>query len=140
MHIVDSSNSSPGEVADKLKSLSPNGSGFDFALDCVGNENVVIAAHTCLDKLGVLINVGSSATAKAGFPLATHLVRGVTVRGTHQGDSVPRVMVPYLIGLWREGKFPFDRLLTYFAFGDIKTALAAMHDGSVIKPLLILDQ
>ena len=138
VHIINSSDLKAGSVANKLRGLSPDGQGMDYALDCVGNEAVVIEAHDSLTMLGTLITCGSSATATAGFKLVSQLAKGITYRGTHQGDSVPRVMIPHLISLWRQGLFPFDKLLTTFAFEDLAKALEETHAGRAIKPLLLL--
>jgi len=44
--------------------------------------------------------------------------------------------VPKLIEHYREGRFPFDRLIEYFPFSRIADALTAGADGSVIKPVV----
>jgi aryl-alcohol dehydrogenase len=41
-----------------------------------------------------------------------------------------------LIKLYRQGQFPFDKLITFFDFADINEAIAAMKSGQVIKPVL----
>lgn len=138
VHVVNPTDKSPEEVAAELKKLTPSGLGMDYALDCVGNEAVVLTAHAALDKLGTLLNVGSSATAKPQYLINQHLVKGITARGTHQGDSVSRVMVPRLIELWRQGRFPFDKLLTSFKFEELHKALDETHAGRAIKPLLVV--
>lgn len=127
-------------VASELRALAANNNqGLDYALDCVGNPDILQAAHAALDKLGTLVTVGSgSQTNVAGLLLSQHLVKGITYRGTHQGDSVPRIMIPKLLGMWKEGRFPFDQLLTKFGFEEMEKALAEMKRGSVIKPLLVV--
>ena len=138
VHTVNSSNKTPEEIATELKKLTPFGAGMDFTMDGVGNESVLLAAHLSLDKLGTALIVGGSPTAKQQTKIENHLVNGLTTRGMHQGDSVPRVMLPQLIKLWRAGKFPFDQLLTEFKFDELHKALDEMHQGKVIKPLLVV--
>ena len=138
VHIVNSMDKSPEDVAAEIKRLSPTGSGMDFTLDCVGNDAVIMAAHAALDKLGMLLNVGSGSASNPQYTIAKHLVMGATARGTHQGDSVPRIMIPRLIQLWKEGMFPFDKLLTTFEFEKLHDALDEVHAGRVIKPLLVV--
>lgn len=138
VHLVNSADKTPEEVAAELKKLTPGGVGMDFAMDGVGHEAVLLAAHLSLDKLGTALIVGGSPTAKIQAMIEGHLVNGLTTRGMHQGDSVPRVMLPHLVKLWKDGKFPFDKLLTKFAFEDLHKALEEMHKGKVIKPLLVL--
>lgn len=138
--LYNSANKTNEVVAGELRKLAANNAqGLDYALDCVGNENVLKIAHAALDKLGTLVTVGSgSQTNAAGFTLSQHLVKGITYRGTHQGDSVPRIMIPKLLRMWKEGKFPFDQVLTTFGFEKMHDALAEMKRGSVVKPLLVL--
>lgn len=137
--LYNSADKSNDEVATDLRKFTPDQQGLDYALDCIGNENVIKTAHAALDKLGTLVTVGSgSQTNVAGFTLAQHLMKGITYRGTHQGDSVLRVMIPKLLGLWKEGKFPFDKLLTEFGFEEMDRALDEMKKGRVIKPLLVV--
>lgn len=138
VHCIDSSNLQPEEVAAKLRELSPDGRGMDIALDCAGHEAVLAAAHDGLAKCGVLVQVGGSEVAKAGFVLSKHLIKGVSYRGTHQGDSVPRIAIPDMIALWRKGKFPFDKMLSTFEFGELDKAMKEAHDGKVIKPVLVV--
>ena len=125
VHLVNSADKSPEDVAAELKKLTPSGAGMDFAMDGVGHENVLLAAHLSLDKLGTALIVGGSPTAKQQTKIENHLVNGLTTRGMHQGDSVPRVMLPHLIKLWRAGKFPFDKLLKKFKFD---TSLRMFHN------------
>ncbi|KAI6789399.1 hypothetical protein KC332_g17697 [Hortaea werneckii] len=138
VQVMNTTGKSPEVIAADLKALTPTGQGMDYAIDGVGNESVVLAAHLCLDKLGTMLIVGGSPTAKLSPKIEGHLVGGLTTRGTHQGDSVSRVMIPHLINLWRAGKFPFDKFLTAFKFEELEKALDETHTGRVIKPILVL--
>lgn len=137
--LYSSEDKSSSQVADELRGMAPGGQGVDYALDCVGSQEVIVAGHAALDKLGMLVTIGSGAPANvAGYSLAQHLRKGVLHRGTHQGDSVPRDMIPKLLRMWRDGKFPFDALLSEFRFEDVGTALQEMKKGKVIKPVLVV--
>jgi len=59
-----------------------------------------------------------------------------TVRGIIEGDSIPDLFIPRLIELYRQGRFPFDRLITFYQFDDINKAVEDMEKGHVIKPVL----
>ncbi|KAF2170880.1 hypothetical protein M409DRAFT_18852 [Zasmidium cellare ATCC 36951] len=138
VHVLDTStHKTPTETALAIKALTPGNMGVDYALECIGNESCILAAHACLDTLGTLITVGSSATAKLNIGIGTHLIRGITIRGTHQGDSVSRVMVPELVGLWKRGVFPFELVVERFGFGELGRAVGEMRSGRVVKPLLV---
>ena len=59
-----------------------------------------------------------------------------TVRGNIEGESIPYVILPRLIELWRQGRFPIDRLITHYDFDEIDTAAHDAENGRVIKPVL----
>jgi aryl-alcohol dehydrogenase len=61
------------------------------------------------------------------------------VRGAVEGDSVPDLFVPALLELHAQGRFPFDRLIRTFPFERIEDAARASEDGSVVKPVLVMD-
>ena len=64
------------------------------------------------------------------------LLFGRTVRGIIEGDSVADVFIPQLIELYRQGRFPFNKLITYYDLADINQAAADSESGAVIKPVL----
>jgi len=135
---INSAKQQPGQLVTTLKELSLDGQGPDLAIDCVGAEAVLIDAHAALTVTGMLITIGAAAGLKAGFSVEAQLAKGITYRGTHQGDSVSRVMVPQMIQLWRNGKFSFDRLLTMYKFEELQKAMDDTHAGRVIKPVLVM--
>ena len=61
---------------------------------------------------------------------------GRTVRGVIQGWSEPQKFLPHLVDLMMEGKFPVDRLMTFYDFADINRAASESATGSTIKPVL----
>jgi aryl-alcohol dehydrogenase len=64
------------------------------------------------------------------------LLYGRAVRGTIQGDAEARKLVPQLIELYKQGRFPVDRLVSNYRFAEIRRAIADMENGRVIKPVL----
>jgi aryl-alcohol dehydrogenase len=61
---------------------------------------------------------------------------GRTIRGIIEGDSVPDIFIPQLIELWRQGLFPFDRLIKFYPLAEINQAAADSESGAVLKPVL----
>jgi len=64
---------------------------------------------------------------------------GRTVRGIIEGDSIPDVFIPQLVELWKQGRFPFDRLIQRFSLSDIEKAAHASETGAVLKAVLVPD-
>ena len=58
------------------------------------------------------------------------------VRGIIEGDSVPKVFIPHLVDLYMQGRFPFDKLVKFYAFEEINEAAADSEKGGTIKPIL----
>jgi aryl-alcohol dehydrogenase len=67
------------------------------------------------------------------------LAVGRTVRGIVEGESVPDVFLPTLIELWRQGRFPIDRIMTHYDFDEIDRAARDTEEGRAVKPLPRVD-
>ena len=46
------------------------------------------------------------------------------------------VFILTLIELYRQGRFPFDRMITFYPFDEISKAVEDMEKKKVIKPVL----
>lgn len=115
---------------------SITGEGVQYSLECTGLPAVVRQAVDSLRLTGVCGVIGVS-------PLGTEitldmngLLFGRTVRGIIEGDSVPDIFIPQLIELWRQGRFPFDRLITFYPLSQIDAAAHASERGEVLKAVL----
>ena len=58
------------------------------------------------------------------------------IKGIVEGDAVPDLFIPTLIELYRQGKFPYDKLIKVYPFDQINQAVEDMEKGIVIKPVL----
>lgn len=52
------------------------------------------------------------------------------------GDSNPQEFIPFMIRCWREGKFPFDRLIREYPANRINEAVRDSLEGRTVKPVL----
>jgi aryl-alcohol dehydrogenase len=59
-----------------------------------------------------------------------------TLKGVVEGDSVPDVLIPQLLDLHMQGRFPFDRLVRFYDFDQINQAAADTESGAVVKPII----
>ena len=64
------------------------------------------------------------------------MAEGKTMMGVIEGDSVPRVFIPELVNYYKDGKFPFDRLVKFYEFEQINEAFEDSKKGTTIKPIL----
>lgn len=112
------------------------GSGVDFSLECTGLPAVVRQAVDCLRLTGVCGVIGVSRLGTEVRLDMNSLLFGRSVRGIIEGDSIPHEFIPRLVELFKQGRFPFDRLVTEFAFDDIQQAVHESEAGRVVKAIL----
>jgi aryl-alcohol dehydrogenase len=134
-HTVNSSKVDPVAAIVEI-----TGEGADYTLECVGNPKVLRQAVDSLPRGGPRCGVcGLLGVVAPGTEVALDMdkiMNGRTVRGIIAGDSVADVFIPTLIELYRQGRFPFDRLITFYPFDEIGKAVGDMEKGKVIKPVL----
>ena len=61
---------------------------------------------------------------------------GRTIRGIIEGDTNPDVFLPKLIELHRLGRFPIEKLVTFYPFWDINQVIEDFLSGKCVKPIL----
>jgi aryl-alcohol dehydrogenase len=123
-HTVDSSKT---DVVQKIRATT--GSGIDHIVENTGSAALWRAGHDLLNPQG-------SMALLAGNSAAGELPDGRRIIDVIQGDAVPQTFIPRLIRLYRQGRFPFDRLVKFYDFADINTAIADEKSGKTIKAVL----
>ena len=132
-HAVNAREQDPVEALQEVS----GGRGIDRTLEATGVPSVLSDAIEVLAPLGVCGIVGAPAPdAEVSMNILTAIVKGSTVVGINQGDPVPRESIPALIELHRQGRFPFDKLITDYDFADIQQAAEDAAAGTVVKPVL----
>jgi aryl-alcohol dehydrogenase len=53
-----------------------------------------------------------------------------------EGSSIPDVFIPRMIDLYAQGRFPFDKFVRFYPFGEINRAVEDQRNGLAIKPIL----
>ncbi|MEZ5658280.1 MAG: NAD(P)-dependent alcohol dehydrogenase [Burkholderiaceae bacterium] len=113
------------------------GAGVHRSLDTTANMRVLRQAVEALRPRGVCGFVGG---AEAGSELCVDvrdvMIGGKTIRGIVEGDALPGEMIPRLIGMYREGRFPIDKLIRFYRFDEIHQAIADSESGATVKAVL----
>ena len=131
-HLVDTAER---EAAGEIQRIT--GFGVDFSVETTGVPALLRQAVDCLAPRGICGVIGAAAMGtEVSLDTNTILVAGRSIRGIVEGDSVPRSLLPRLIALWEQGKFPVDRMMTYYDFDQIDEAARDAEEGKVIKPVL----
>jgi aryl-alcohol dehydrogenase len=113
--------------------------GLHYSFDAVGAAPVIRQALESLRSPGHCVTVGFQGLENEIIVDQGHLLLGRRLSGVVEGDADPQTFIPRLIELYRDGKFPFDRLVQKFPFEQINEAIAAANAGSVVKPVLVFD-
>ena len=124
------------DVDDVPRAIRKTAGGLDLAMEAVGLGAVVRDALASLRSPGVCATVGLQGFTNDITIDQSHLLMGRTLTGVIEGDSDPHQLIPLLVAEWRDGRFPFDRLVTEYAFDDIATAISDLRAGRVVKPIL----
>jgi aryl-alcohol dehydrogenase len=131
-HTIDHSGST-GVVAEirKITDL-----GARYTLETSALPSVFREAVEALMPAGTCVLLGSArAGTEASFEMP-FLQNGRTVRGVIQGDSVPQQFIPRLVDHIAAGRFPLERMITFYDLADINRAAAESASGKTIKPVL----
>jgi aryl-alcohol dehydrogenase len=130
-HTIDARNE---DATARIRAIT--GDGANFSLETSAVEASFSAAIDCLTMRGVC---GIVTVPKRGetFPFSpVSILLGRRLVGVLEGSSVPDRFIPRLIELYRQGRFPMDRLATYYPFADINRAIKDSHHGLSIKPIV----
>jgi aryl-alcohol dehydrogenase len=130
-HTVDASDR---EARDAIRRIT--GHGADFIFDTTGHPGVIANALDSLAMTGTVVMAGAAPAGTRTSLDMNALLNGRAVRGTIQGDAEARKLVPQLIELYKQGRFPVGRLVASYRFTEIQRAIADMENGRVIKPIL----
>lgn len=122
------------DLLERLRAIEP---AFDAAFDTTGVPDLIRVATDCLGSRGRCALVAMAAPGASGDFALDAMLMGKRILGVIEGDADPREFVPRLAAMHLAGRFPHDRLVKTFAFADINDAVAAMLDGSVVKPVLL---
>jgi aryl-alcohol dehydrogenase len=112
--------------------------GVEFAVDTIGDPALVSQAIECVAPGGSCMLAGAGpldAEVTVKFRL---LLQRRTLIGSPSGARDPAELLPRLIALYRQDRFPIDRLITEFRFDDINEAADALLSGAGVKPVLIM--
>jgi aryl-alcohol dehydrogenase len=131
---TDVINSSQADAVEEIRKLT--GGGAQYTLECTGIPAVFRQSVDCLRMGGVCGLIGVAPVGvEAKLEMQT-ILDGRTIKGVVEGDSVSDLFIPQLIEFYRLGRFPFDRLLTFYPFDKINEAVEDAEKGKVMKAVL----
>lgn len=121
------------DVAAMVKTLT-DGKGADYALDTTGVEVCTLAALKSLHTGGKGACVAAS--KRLTFDPAPSYLIGRSWSYLIEGEAVPQEFIPQMIRWYREGRFPIDRMISYYPFEKINEAFEDTRRGVATKAVL----
>jgi aryl-alcohol dehydrogenase len=114
------------------------GGGTDYSIDTSGVPDFVKKALASCRFMGTCVVLG--ATGDVTFNIQQELMGDAkSLIGIVEGDAIPKLFIPKLIDYYREGRFPFDKLIKFYPFEEINTAFKESHEGKCIKAVLTME-
>lgn len=122
------------DAVEEIRKLT--GGGIEFTLECTGIPKVFRQAVDSLMMGGTCGLIGVAPVGvEANLEMQT-ILDGRTIRGIVEGDCVSDLFIPQLIELYKQGRFPFDRLLKFYTLDQINEAAEDSEKGKTLKPIL----
>jgi len=127
-------NASKVDVVEEIRKLT--GGGIEYTLECTGNPKVFRQAVDSLMMGGACGLIGVAPVGvEANLEMQT-ILDGRTIKGIVEGDCIPDIFIPQLIDIYKQGRFPFDRLLKFYSLEQINEAAEDSEKGRTLKAVL----
>ena len=130
-HFVNSGKCDPVEEIRKI-----TGGGADYTIECTARPDILRQAVDSLCWGGKCGLIGAAPMGTEVSLDMQNLLNGRTVTGIVEGDAVSGILIPKLIDLYKQGRLPFDKMIQYYPFDKINTAVEDVAKGKVIKAVL----
>ncbi|GGU55430.1 S-(hydroxymethyl)mycothiol dehydrogenase [Streptomyces lavendofoliae] len=134
-HTVDSRTADPVEAIRELT----DGFGADVVIEAVGRPETYQQAFYARDLAGTVVLVGVPTPGmKLELPLLDVFGRGGALKSSWYGDCLPSRDFPMLIDLHQQGRIDLGAFVTEtIGLGDVEKAFARMHEGDVLRSVVV---
>ena len=124
-----------GSLAEVIGELT-GGASADGVVETTGSTAVLRQGVDALAARGTLVIVGAPPFGSEVSVDVNAMLAGRTVVGLTLGDSETQTLIPALVSLVSQGRLHVGRLITEYAFEDIRQAAHDMSTAKTIKPVL----
>jgi len=136
-HVIDGSKLGDKSLVDAVRDITQDRAGPTVTIDTTGVPTLVKAGVEVTRNRGKYVQVGTNPfDFKLEIPMFEFMMSGKQIMGAIEGQAFPPEYVPKMIQWYREGRFPFDKLVKLMPADQFEEALKEMHDGTTIKPIL----
>jgi aryl-alcohol dehydrogenase len=127
-------NGSKVDAAAEIQKIT--GRGVDYTFDSTGNMKVIAQAVAALTAGGTCgLAALAPFTSELRLPYMT-IQPGRNIKGIIMGTVVPEVFIPKMIDLYKVGRFPFDKMISFYPFDQINQAVEDSTKGKALKAVM----
>ncbi|WP_067824822.1 S-(hydroxymethyl)mycothiol dehydrogenase [Nocardia inohanensis] len=132
-------NAAKEDAVERIQELTDS-FGADVVIDAVGRPETWKQAFYARDLAGTVVLVGvPTPDMKLEMPLIDFFSRGGSLKSSWYGDCLPSRDFPYLIELYKQGRFDLDAFVTEtISLTDVEAAFTKMHHGDVLRSVVML--
>ena len=130
-HTVDAASADPVKEIREI-----TGGGVDYSLECAGIPQVFRQSVDALAIGGLCGLIGVAPMGVEASLDMQNILNGRAIRGIVEGDSNPDIFIPQLIDLYKQRRFPFDRMISFYPFEEINQAAEDSEKGKTLKAVL----
>jgi len=123
------------DFAEEIKNI--NSTGADYILDTTGSPEMIAMGFKALATLGHLTLI--AITPDITIPTIPMILSSQTISGNTEGCVDPHKFIPELVSYVKDGRFPIERLATYYKLDEIGKAFEDQGSGKAIKPIIMMD-
>ena len=124
-------NATEDDLVEAIQQLTNGGAQYSF--ESTGVAPVIRQPVDALRPLEVCGMVGQLRPEDEAPLNPKTILLGRTLRGIVQGNTVPQTLIPRIIELYLQARFPIDRLIRYYTLDEINQAAADSERGTVIS-------
>jgi Zn-dependent alcohol dehydrogenase len=137
---TDTVNARTESPADAITAIA--GAGVDYAFDSVGNAATVDTALEVIRPGGAAVVAGMhAARTELPIPMGPLVMKAKTLMGAFGGSMRPRVDLPRLLELYRDGRLRTDQMITQrYKLDELSAAFADMEAGRGGRSVIVFDE
>ena len=127
------------EIAAKILEAN-RGKPVDYVVECIGRQTNVDAAKLCIrysGEISIPASMFELNLPTLGPMMNRNLKFSSNPVGNTRGNGDQSQTVRLICDLYKQGKFPLEKICKFYTFDQIQEAIDDMHSGKAIKPVIV---
>ncbi|EFV13263.1 zinc-binding dehydrogenase [Segniliparus rugosus] len=136
---LGASHAAAPEEAAAVVAEATGGLGVRWAFEAVGQAAAMRQAFELAGRGGAAVFIGlPPATSELTLPAVAFVGESKSAIGSYMGSSNPQEDIPFLIGLWKQGALPAEKLKSHTTSLDrLNEAMDLLADGVAVRQVVL---